>query len=62
MANKQPFYHEVQMLFTTTSGKYLTKTQIAKAKAIIESIGGVVKGSVEVIESEPEPGDPADLM
>ena len=62
MANKQPFYHEVQMLFTTTSGKYLTKTQTAKAKAIIESIGGVVKGSVEVIESEPEPGDPADLM
>lgn len=62
MANKQPFYHEAQLLFTTITGTCLTKTQIRKITEIVEKVRGVVKGSVEVIESEPEPGDPADLL
>lgn len=62
MENKQPWYHEVQVLFTTTNARCLSKGQIGMIKKIVASVGGVVKGSVEITESEPEPGDPADLM
>jgi len=62
MANKQPFYHEVQVLFTTTSGKYLTKQQKEKIAVLVQSFKGILKGSVEIDENEPEPGDPADLL
>lgn len=60
--NKQPWYHEGEILFTTTHGRVLAKHTIMKIQEAIESVRGVVKGSVEFIESEPEPGDPADLL
>lgn len=60
--NKQPWYHEVELLFTTTDGRYLSAKQINEIKAIVYKAKGVVEGTVEVMETEADPGDPADLM
>jgi hypothetical protein len=62
MANKQPWYHEVQILYTSTKGDCLSAKKREAIAVLIESIRSVVKNSVEVLESEPEPGDPADLL
>jgi len=62
MANKQPWYHEVQILFTSTNGKPLGRKEIQGIMNVITLRACLVKDSIEIIESEPEPGDPADLM
>jgi len=65
MANKQPWYHEIEILYTTTTGRCLNERQRERIKQAICSSAGrgaVLPGSVEFNEAEPEPGDPADLM
>ena len=65
MANKQPFYHEIQVLFTTTDGNlppHFGDTLQAFVDAILQGHESFVEDSVEVLEGEPEAGDPADLM
>lgn len=63
MANQQPYYHEIQILFTTTSFVDTAKAHDRLKQAIEDSFADeFVGGSIEIIESEPDPGDPSDLM
>jgi hypothetical protein len=64
VANKQPFYHRVTVLFTATRALKEDELKDLLFDGLNEmSKGKIVKGSVEIEEfDEPEPGDPADLM
>jgi hypothetical protein len=66
MSSKQPFYHRVTLLFTSTSGcgeeQFLEAFQ-AFMKSKSASQLGIVPNSLTVeTYEEPEPGDPADLL
>lgn len=56
---KQPYYHSLGLLFTSTDGDH-DKYQKAAIEAI-KKVDGVVPESVEFEYHESEPGDPADL-
>jgi hypothetical protein len=66
MANKQPFYHSMTVIFTGTEDY----SDVAKTPEFLEklerflkkNLGPVVKGSVEMDSVDAEPGDPSDLM
>lgn len=60
--NKQPFYHEVNIIFTST--RPIAQEEFAQAlERLPKRKLGIVAGSLEIEEfHEPEPGDPADLM
>lgn len=63
MGNKQPFYNEVTLLFTTTRAPYqaeIDECAVAFQQALRNRAPLV--GKVEVESFESEPGDPADLM
>jgi hypothetical protein len=57
---KQPFYHEVTILFTATCSFALEEVQaLLEAKLKHKNI---VRGTIIIDRfDEPEPGDPADL-
>lgn len=59
--NKQPFYHEVTILFTGTREFTFEEVQeLLQSKLRHKDI---VKDSVKIDSfNEPEPGDPADLL
>lgn len=57
--NKQPWYHEATILFTGT--RAFTQEELTKLLQRITR-RDIVKGSIEVVAVEAEPGDPADLM
>ena len=65
--NKQPFYHKVEILFTSTTG-FSEEACLALLKKAFNSKTarkdlGVVQDTIEIeTYLEPEPGDPADLM
>lgn len=62
MPNKHPFYHRATILFTATEPLSQTETEIKIASAFKKD-KKVIASTVQVKEfSEPEPGDPADLM
>ena len=59
--NKQPFYHEVTVLFTATRPLDESEVQALLEKSLKNK--DIVKGTVQIDGYEdPEPGDPADLM
>lgn len=62
--NKQPYYHDIQILFTTTTG--MVSEELARdLKAVVLKHRrelDIVEGTIEVMESGPEAGDPHDLM
>lgn len=61
--NQQPFYHRVDgVLFTAT--RDVSEDEFTEAlKKALKGIKGVIINSAEIEEySEPEPGDPLDLM
>jgi len=53
---------EMQLLFTTTTGRVSEKAMIGKIKTSLAKERCIEQGSVVVQMGEPEPGDPADLM
>lgn len=60
--NKQPFYHDVQLLFTGV-GKMISEEQISRIEEAVVAIldeGEFI--DIDFFWNEPEPGDPADLM
>jgi hypothetical protein len=59
--NKQPFYHEVSILFTAT--RELTRAEIAEAVIpVLAKLPDVLADSVDVEYATADPGDPADLL
>ena len=65
--NKQPFYHQMSVLFTSTqdvSDKINTPDFKEKLAAFLKrQLGPVLKDSVELDgPATAEPGDPSDLM
>jgi hypothetical protein len=69
MANKQPFYHRMEVLFTATedvSAEMNEPTFIKALEAFLKKqLGGsvIVKDSVQFdTPVNAEPGDPADLV
>lgn len=63
--NKQPFYHQVSVLFTATqdvTDKVNSPDFQAKLAAFLKkNLGPVLKDSVE-LDATADPGDPSDLM
>lgn len=59
--NKQPFYNEVTITFTTT--REMNHAEVERLIQEKLKHRDIVNGSVIVDEmAEPEPGDPADLL
>lgn len=59
--NKQPFYNEVTILFTTT--REMNRAEVERLIQEKLKHRDIVRGSVTLDNMvEPEPGDPADLM
>jgi hypothetical protein len=67
MANKQPFYHRMEVLFTATedTSEQANSVEFKEklANFLKRSLGPVIRTSVEFdAPVTAEPGDPADLM
>ena len=62
MANKQPFYHSVSVLFTTAGGPLTEAEFRERLIAVLAKHKNVIHDSVIVEAFEAEPGDPADLL
>lgn len=67
MSNKQPFYHQITILFTATMDVSDSDRKLIcnDFRRILQRQFGkkvIVEGSVEVDSFDAEPGDPADLM
>jgi len=67
VANKQPFYHRMEVLFTATADVAETANshefKEKLAGFLKRHLGPVLKDSVEFDSPvDAEPGDPADLM
>ena len=60
MANKQPFYHRLTVLFTATDDVSYRMKAFMKQK--LPEFDEVIPDSIEIEECDAEPGDPADLM
>jgi hypothetical protein len=58
MANKQPYYHKAEILFTAT--REVSETELAAALDKLK-IAGLIKESIVVETLDAEPGDPHDL-
>ena len=58
--NKQPFYHEISILFTAT--KPLTEEELEHVADELRADKDVLNDSVQIQFVESEAGDPADLM
>jgi hypothetical protein len=56
---KQPFYHRVELIFTTTNG--LDKNVEDAIRKAIEKLPGYVKGTLCFEVNDSEAGDPTDL-